>query len=202
MALRFLEVFALGMLCGLIPGPVVTALFTETIRAGVSKARRIVGWAALGELIISVVCVVAFSLLNPKSTTFAAISIFGSLILLNIAWDLWRVEEISEREPLFSRQRIFFLAILNGMAWIFWITVCTPQAMQLEGMVAGGKWLFVVLFELGWILSTLCLVQLFSLFRPFFQNNRILRHAYRAIALLFIFFAVRLAYGSIVTLLI
>jgi threonine/homoserine/homoserine lactone efflux protein len=106
------------------------------------------------------------------------------------------VEEISEHEPLFSNQRIFVLSLMNGMAWIFWITVCTPQAMQLGLLVPGGRWLFIFLFELGWLISTLSLCYFFGFFRPYFQSNKSLHLLYRTIALVFLLFALKLAIGS------
>jgi threonine/homoserine/homoserine lactone efflux protein len=201
LALRLLEVLFLGFLCGLIPGPVVTAVFTETIRKGWKSARRIVLWAAAGELVMSVVCVAVLSLLDPKSVIFSALSMFGALILLSLAWDLWKVEEISEHEPLFSNQRIFMLALLNGMAWIFWITVCTPQAVELGQRFAGGQWVFILLFEAGWLTSTLTLCYFFGFFRPYFQSNKSLHLLYRTIALLFVLFALKLAFTSATALL-
>ena len=194
--LRLLEVLFLGFLCGMIPGPVVTSIFTETIRKGWKSARRIIFWAAAGELVMSITCVLFFSLLSPDSVVFSALSLFGALILLNLSWDLWKVEEISEEEPLFSRKRVFFISLLNGMAWIFWITVCTPQAISMGKEIPLGSWVFIFLFELGWSASTLALCFLFGLFRSYFQNNKQLHLLYRLIAALFLFFAVKLAYAS------
>ena len=199
--LRFLEVLFLGFLCGLIPGPVVTAIFTESIRKGWRSARRIVFFAGCGELLMSVICVSAFSFLDPKSLTFSALSVFGSLILISLSLDLWKVEEISESEPLFSSQRVFMLSVVNGMAWVFWITVCTPQAIDLGKFIPGGQWLFIFFFELGWAISTLSLCYIFALFRPYFQSNKSLRVLYRIIAILFLGFAAKLALGSASTLL-
>lgn len=193
---RLLEVLVLGFLCGMLPGPVVTALFTESIRKGWKSARKIVVWAAAGELVMSVSCVAALSLVPAGHVVFSVLSVFGSLVLLNLSWELWKVEEISEHEPLFSNRRIFFIAVLNGMAWIFWLTVCTPQAMELGKELRGGEWLFVLLFELGWVASTLLLCYLFGLFRPYFQSNKKLHLLYRTVAVIFVLFALKLAIGS------
>lgn len=195
------EVLFLGFLCGLIPGPVVTAIFTEAIRRGPASARRIVLLSAAGELVMSVICVTALSFLSPTSPAFSVLGLFGSLLLMGIGWDLWRLEEIAEEEPLFSSRRIILISLLNGMAWIFWITVCAPQAMALELRLSGGKWLFILLFELGWLAAAFGLAYLFGFFRPFFQGNKNLRILYRTIAILFVLFAVKLATGSIQALL-
>jgi threonine/homoserine/homoserine lactone efflux protein len=196
LALRFLEILFFGFLCGLIPGPVVTAVFTDTIRRGWKSARRIVLWAAFGELVMSVICVAVLTRLSPTSVVFPILSLFGALLLLNLSWDLWKVEEIPEEEPLFSNQRIFFLALLNGMAWVFWITVCAPQAVSLGERLPGGAWLFIVFFEIGWLISTFLLCYLFGFFRPYFQSNRKLHLLYRLIAVIFVGFALKLAIGS------
>ena len=199
--LKLLEVLFLGFLCGLIPGPVVTAIFTDTIRKGWKSARRIVVWAAAGELVMSITCVSVLSILPAQSLVFSTLSIFGALVLANLAWELWKVAEIPEDEPLFSNRRIFTIAVLNGMAWMFWITVCTPQAMALDQMISGGRWLFILLFEAGWVLATLALCGLFSLFRPFFQSNRKLHLLYRSVAFLFLGFGLKLAAGGVLQLL-
>lgn len=196
LALRLLEVLFLGFVCGLLPGPVVTALFTESIRKGWRSARRIVVWAAAGELVMSVTCVAALSLLPAGHVVFSVLSVFGALMLLTLAWDLWKVDEIPEEEPLFTNRRIFFIAVLNGMAWIFWVTVCAPQAVALGAAIPGGAWLFIVLFGLGWVCSTLLLCYLFGLFRPYFQSNKKLHLLYRTVALVFLGFALKLAIGS------
>lgn len=198
---RLLEVISLGFLCGLLPGPVVTAIFTETIRKGRKGANRIILWAACGELLMSIVCVGIFSLLPGNNILFAVLSMFGALVLLSLFWDLWKVEEIPEEEPLFSNRRIFFIALLNGMAWIFWITVCTPQAVSLGQLIPAGQWLFILLFEAGWVMSTLLLSFLFGMFRSYFHNNKHLHLLYRTVAILFLFFALKLAITSAKTLL-
>ncbi len=196
MILSILEVLFLGFICGLIPGPVVTAIFAETVRSGWRAARRIVAWAALGESLMSIICVASLSLLNPQSIVFAVLSACGTLILLNLSWSLWKVQRLDGDEPLFTNRRVFMLSILNGMAWLFWITVCVPRAMALDGVLPGGRWLFIVLFELGWIAATLFLCYLFGFFRPYFLAPGRLHLFYRAVSLLFVLFAIKLAIGS------
>ena len=185
----------------LVPGPVVTTLFTETIRGGWEKAKRIVFWAAIGEIVISVSCVFLLSFLPTNHVIFSALSIFGALLLFSIAYDLWRVQEIQEKELLFSNQRIFFLTTFNGMAWAFWVTVCSPQAIQMNSEISFGKWVFIILFELGWFISTIALVALFSRFRIFFQSNKKISLLFRTISIFFIFFGLRLGWNSLKNLL-
>ena len=146
---------------------------------------------------MSVACVALMSsLLDAQSIVFAVLSAFGTLVLLNLAWGLWKLRKIQSEESLFTNRRVFTLSILNGMAWIFWITVCVPRAMALGELVTGGRWLFILLFELGWIASTLGLCTLFGFFRPYFQDQEKLRLLYRVISLLFVLLAIKLAIGS------
>lgn len=198
LSLRLFEVLFLGFVCGLIPGPVVSAVFAETIRNGWLAARRIVAWAAAGELLMSVACVALFTAMDPHSLVFTVLSALGSLILLRLAWDLWKVESIKESSTLFTNRRVFTVAILNGMAWIFWLTVCVPQAVELGRLLRGGQWLFIALFELGWVCSTLSLCGLFVAFsRRWLQSKEQLHRAYRVVALLFVGFAVRMLWNLV-----
>lgn len=194
---RLGEVFFLGFICGLIPGPVVSAVFAETLRGGWRAARRIVVWAAAGELVMSVACVAILSAAKPAPWIFSLLSLAGSLVLLRLSWDLWIVEAIAESNSLFTNLRVFTVAILNGMAWIFWITVCVPQAMALGGLLRGGEWLFILLFEAGWIISTLSLCLFFEFLRPWLKNKKQLHRLYRGVALLFVLFAGRLAWNAL-----
>ena len=196
LAAHIFEVIFLGFICGLIPGPVVTAVFAETLRSGWLAARRIVAWAALGESLMSLVCVAFLSVLDPRSPVFAVLSLFGTILLLFLAWNLGRVKESEESSTLFTNRRVFVLSILNGMAWLFWLTVCVPRAMAFDGEVRGGRWLFILLFELGWISSTLTLCCVFGLFRPYFRDHRRLHRAYQVVAVLFVLFALKLAMAS------
>lgn len=195
--LRLFEVVFLGFACGLIPGPVVSAVFAETLRNGWKAARRIVAWAAAGELVMSVACVALFTAVVPPPWVFSVLSLLGALVLLRLAFDLWKVESIREDATLFTNRRVFTIAILNGMAWIFWITVCVPQAAALGELVRGGQWLFILLFELGWILATLSLCLVFAYLRRWLRNKEQLHLFYRGVALLFVVFALRLAWGAV-----
>lgn len=197
LTLRLFEVLSLGFICGLLPGPVVSAVFAETLRNGWKAARRIVAWAAAGELVMSVACVALFTAASPHSLVFTVLSAAGSLLLLRLAWDLWKVESIREDRTLFTNRRVFTVAILNGMAWIFWLTVCVPQAVELGKLVPGGQWLFIALFELGWVASTLSLCLAFAGMRKWIQKKEQLHLLYRGVALLFVVFAVRLGWGAL-----
>ncbi len=196
MLLRLFETLSLGFFCGLIPGPIVTAVFVETIRKGWLSARRIVWIAAAGETVMSITCVLAASILNPKHPLFSALSFFGAILLFSLAWDLWKTIQINEEDPLFSRRRIFFISLFNGMAWIFWITVCTPQAMALDVALPFGRWIFIVLFEIGWLSSTLLLANFTERFRAYFQANKKLHLLYRTVAIFFLFFGTKLVIES------
>lgn len=104
--------------------------------------------------------------------------------------------EIEEKDPLFSRRRIFFISLFNGMAWIFWITVCTPQAINLDEAIPYGRWIFILLFEIGWLSSTILLAKCTDEFRAYFQANKKLHLLYRSVALFFLFFGVKLVIES------
>jgi threonine/homoserine/homoserine lactone efflux protein len=193
---QFFQVLLLGALCGMIPGPVITAVFTQAINKGWLASRRTVLLAGAGEFILSLICIGALSFIDPKSVVFPALSLFGALVLLSLCVDLWRTEEIHEREPLFSNQRMILIALGNAMAWIFYITVCAPFAIRLEQKITGGKWIFAVLFQIGWFGSTMLLCYCFELFRAFFQSNRKMHLLFRTVALVFLIFAVKLAIVS------
>jgi threonine/homoserine/homoserine lactone efflux protein len=196
--LPLLKVIFLGFTCGLIPGPVVTAVFAETLRGGWRGARRIVLWAAAGECAMSVICVAALSAVPAASPIFSYLSLGGAAVLLWISINLWRIRAVdtSGDGTLFTDAQVFTFAVLNGMAWMFWITVCVPQAVALDSILPGGRWLFIAFFELGWLVATLSLCRLFGFFRAFFRDERKVHLLYRAIAVAFVLFALDRAWES------
>ena len=54
----------LGLIGGLIPGPVLAATFTEILQYSFAKSLRIIFWAMLTETMIALVSLIALSALH------------------------------------------------------------------------------------------------------------------------------------------
>lgn len=195
------SVFILGLLGGANPGPILMASFTEAFRKGFSKSLGIIFMALVSETIVALAILVVLFSVNIPEEFFYIISIIGAVVLTWIAWQVWKVREIGDNEEIFTLKKIFILTIFNGPFWIFWITICVPQAFLLKEKISGGQFLFLILFEIGWLLATLLLVFIFSRFREILSRKNLTPYVFKFFAILLSLFAIRLIFQSTVFLL-
>jgi threonine/homoserine/homoserine lactone efflux protein len=188
----------LGLIGGVIPGPVLTATFTEILRSGILKSLRIILWSMLIETIVAFISLLALSSMNFSESIFQGLSIIGAIILIWISTSIWNIRNIdTEEKILFSFGKISVMIIANGVLWIFWITVCVPKAILLNEKVAFGSYLFLLLVEVGWFISTVLAAFVFSRFRKFLSNPKIVPVIFKVFALTFVYFAIDMVYRSI-----
>ena len=90
-----LEAFILGLIGGAIPGPVLTAIFTEILQRGFLKSLKIVFQAMLTESIVAFICLIVFSTINFPESIFRLLSVVGALILLWIASSIWKIKKFN-----------------------------------------------------------------------------------------------------------
>jgi len=140
----------LGLIGGVIPGPVLTATFTEILQSGIPKSMRIILWAMFTETVVALISLLALSSMNFSESFFQGLSIIGAAILIWISTSIWKVHKIDTEEKVhFSLGKISAMIMANGVLWTFWITVCVPKAILLSEKVAFGNYLFLLLVEIG-----------------------------------------------------
>ncbi|MFO7671952.1 MAG: hypothetical protein R6W31_20005, partial [Bacteroidales bacterium] len=89
------------------------------------------------------------------------------------------------------------MILSNGVLWSYWITICIPKAILLNGQIAMGSYLFMGLVQLGWLVSTLLMAFIFSRFRKLLSRPRIIPFIFKVFALAFVYFAADMAIKSI-----
>lgn len=193
------EAFVLGLIGGVIPGPVLTCTFTEILQRGLSKGMRIVLLAVVLETGVGAASVMLFSVARVPEAAFNVLSLIGAVVLMWIAVSIWRIKTLETDKLLhLSFKKIAIITLTNGLLWTFWFTVCVPRAAQLKQQLPFGQFIFVILFELGWLASTSVLAVAFERARPMLSNPRIVPAVFKLFALTFVYFAVSMAIGSIV----
>lgn len=193
------EILALGIIGGLVPGPILMSVFAEILSGGFLKGLRVVLKALFAETLVAFFILSLAYTLNISPAIFYAISIFGGIFLFWLAWQVWGVHDLDngKKETLFSFPKIFLLTLLNGGFWIFWITVSVPRALLLENVFSGGRFLFLVLFEFGWFSATVSLAILFSFFRPILQKKNLVEIVFKICSVILAFFGARSLYDGI-----
>ncbi|NCO55327.1 MAG: LysE family transporter [Bacteroidetes bacterium] len=190
MSNEILSAFILGLIGGVIPGPVLAATFTEILQSGFLKSLRIIIWAFLVETTVALISMLLLSSFNLHENIFRIISVAGAVILVWISISIWKIKKIdSENKVSFSFWKISLMILSNGMLWIYWITVCIPRAMILNEKIFMGNLLFLVLVELGWLISTIFIAIIFSQFRNLLSNPKVISVIFKFFALVFLYFA-------------
>ena len=195
---ELVSALVLGLIGGVIPGPVLTATFTEVLQSGMWKSMRIILWAMLTETVVALLSLLALSSMNFSERFFQGLSLVGAAILIWISTSIWKVHKIDTEEKIhFSLGKISAMILANGVLWTFWITVCVPKAILLSEKVAFGNYLFLLLVEIGWLVSTVLVAYVFSRFRKILSNPRVVPIMFKIFALTFVYFAVDMVYRSL-----
>jgi threonine/homoserine/homoserine lactone efflux protein len=190
--------FMLGLIGGVIPGPVITAVFTEVLQSGISKSLRIIFIAMVTETLVAIASLVLMGSLGLNEAFFRGLSLAGAAILIWIAFSIYRVQRLDTGEKVrFSTPKIVIMILTNGILWTYWITVCIPKAILLGNNISMGAYLFMGLVQLGWLISTLLVTLLFSRFRKILSGPRAIPLIFKIFAGAFVYFAADMVYQSI-----
>jgi threonine/homoserine/homoserine lactone efflux protein len=190
--------FMLGLIGGVIPGPVITSVFTEILQSGLPRSLRIVGIALVTETLVAIVSLLLLDAFHLSEAFFRGLSLVGAAVLVWIALSIFRVRRLDPEEKVhFGTGKIMVMILTNGVLWTYWITVCIPKAILLETKIFMGEYLFMGLVQLGWLVSTLLVAFLFSRFRTLLSGPRVIPVLFKLFAGAFVYFAADMVVQSI-----
>lgn len=193
-----IEAILLGLIGGVVPGPALAATFTEILQSGFRSCLRIILLAMLTETTVALLSMSVLTSFHLPYAFFAGLSLIGAGVLIWIASLIWKVREIDTGEKVdFTLWKIVSMILANGVLWTFWITVCIPRAVELDKSIFLGRYLFLTLVEIGWLISTVGVAAVFSGFRKGLSNPRVVPLAFKLFALTFVYFALDMAWGSV-----
>ena len=192
MALFFtvINVFFLGLAGGANPGPVLIFSCTESVKSGFKKSFKIILWALIAESIVAFAILLIVSSLKLTNYIFYSIGIIGGIYLVYIAWQISKINELkNNKDNVFSFKKILIITLLNGPFWLFWISICVPLAIEMNNSLPEGYWLFLFVFEFGWLVATTLIVFIFSRFRSVMTNKKVISITYNILALILLYIA-------------
>lgn len=191
--------FMLGLIGGVIPGPVITSIFTEILQSGFLRSIRIILIALVVETMVAVISLVILDSLDFNEAFFRGLSLAGAVILIWIALSIWKVRSLDTGAKVhFGLGKIAIMILTNGVLWTYWITICIPKAILLGDQLSMGAYIFMGLVQAGWLTSTAILAFLFSRFRNILSRPRVIPVIFKIFAGAFVYFAVDMVYKSIV----
>ena len=189
---QIVEILALGLVLGAVPGPMLTAVFTVVANRGFWEGFKVILRAFMSEIIVAgLILLTLFSIDIPRCY-FCVISLAGTLFLVYLSHTIWKIDTIiDEQKEMFGFSKIFLLTALNGAFWTLWITVCVPRAFALNEMILGGRFIFLATVESGWLIMTSTLAFIFSRFRPLLLQKNLISPVFKFLALVLVYFAMR-----------
>ena len=188
----------LGLIGGVIPGPVITAVFTEILQSGYMKSLRIIMIALITETVVALISLIILDSLNFNEAFFRGLSLAGAAILIWIAFSIWKVRSLDTGQKVhFGLWKVILMILSNGVLWTYWITICIPKAILLGEQLNLGQYLFMGLVQMGWLISTMVLAFLFSRFRKVLSRPRVIPLLFKIFALAFAYFAIDMIYKSL-----
>lgn len=189
---KFLQILVLGIIGGAIPGPILTSVFTEVLNAGFLKSLKVVFWAFIVESLMVLLLLLVLSSLKIPEIYFHIISFGGVVVLFWIAWQIWQIEQFKDdKAELFTLSKIILLTILNGGFWLFWVTVSIPMAFELNNYIRGGQFIFLLIFEVGWLIATIGLAFIFSHFRLLLERKNLVSTTFRIFSIALVLMAIK-----------
>ncbi|MBN1779393.1 MAG: LysE family transporter [Candidatus Buchananbacteria bacterium] len=198
MLANIISTFVLGLIGGANPGPILLFSCAESLRVGFKKSLRVIFWALISESIVAAVILILVSFLNPNSIVYSYISLVGGVYLAYLAWQVYKLKGIGEgTTEVFNFKKIFIITLLNGPFWFFWITICVPLAAKLSSVTTFGYWLFLLFFEIGWLVSTTILVFPFSRFRNFLTKGKMIGVVYKIFGIILLYFSIKLLISAL-----
>ncbi len=163
-----INALVLGLIGGIIPGPVLMAVFSEIVARGYLKCFKVIFQALLLESLVALFSLTLVIFFDFNLDFFYVLSLVGSIVLIWMGIQIFNIKCINlDEQVFFTLPKIFILILSNGVLWIFWITVCVPKAILISEKIQFGEYLYLGMVELGWLSSTVLLAAIFAKFRSF-----------------------------------
>jgi threonine/homoserine/homoserine lactone efflux protein len=192
-----INAFILGLIGGVIPGPILASAFSVALIKDFKNGVKVVLWGMFNETSVAIFSLLVIRYLNLPQIIFNLLSVIGAWILFSVALKIWKIKDINLGvSELFSYKTISYMILTNGVLWMYWISVCIPQAMKLEVIFKGGSFLFLFLVEFGWLLSTLIATYLFYKIKRIIVNNNSISLVFKVFAIIFVYFSLSMLYSS------
>ena len=190
--MRLFEAFLLGLVGGAVPGPILTGTFTEILNSNFARGLKIIFWALIAETVGALLALFVFYQLGLSKIVIQIISIGGGLVLFWLASKVWNITKINTEDKKFlTFWQVVVLTALNSGYWIFWITVGIPKALSLDNTIMGGKFIFLIIFEIAWLIMTVILAFIFYKFRPLLQKANLVSATFKVLALVLVILGIK-----------
>lgn len=189
--------FTIGLIGGAIPGPVLTSILTEVLEHGLLRSLRILFFAMIVEICIRIVATQLAGILPVDGMAFNLLSLVGAFVLFDVGRKVWKIRDVRAASSSIELRTLALMISCNGVLWTYWLTVCAPDALRLGGLIPAGSFIYLAVFEVGWLLSTFGMACVFASCRSLLTHPKIMPALFKFIACAFAAFGLKMLLSSV-----
>ena len=188
-----IQAFLLGLVAGAVPGPILTGTFAEILNSNFARGLRVIFWALIAETVGALLAIYIFYKFGLSDFIIQMISVGGGFVLFWLAYQVWNIKKINTdvSKNVLTPWRIVVLTAFSSGYWIFWVTVGIPKALLLNNTLVGGKFVFLIIFEIAWLIMTTLLAFVFFKFRPLLERKNLVTVTFKILSLVLIIMGIR-----------
>jgi threonine/homoserine/homoserine lactone efflux protein len=144
--------FVFGLSSGLIPGPLLTLVISETLKYGIKEGIKISLAPILSDLPIVLVTILVLAQLSSIQPALAIISVLGGIFLVYLAIEsfCFRGYDINDNMPRpQSLKKGLIVNLLNPNPYMFWFSIGAPTVVRAMDSGAVPASIFILSFYLA-----------------------------------------------------
>jgi threonine/homoserine/homoserine lactone efflux protein len=187
----FISGMVFGLSSGLIPGPLLTLVISESLKHGSIEGIKVAIAPLLADLPIVLGTIFIFSRLNDIHPVLGTISILGGLFLIYLAFESFVFKESSLTKPDLKPKSVrkgVFTNFLNPAPYLFWISIGAPTVVRAANISALSVFLFIFSMYLFLVGSKAVLAILTGRSRHFIKSRYYL-YTVRGLGLILLIFS-------------
>lgn len=182
-----------GLTAGITPGPLLTLVFSETLKHGTKEGVKISFAPILTDLPIVLGAIYLLSYVTNLLSLYGLIAILGSFFLTFLAYESIFFKGISTNNATLRPQSIkkgIIANFLNPAPYIFWITIGAPIVLQAKEQNLFSALSFIASMYICLVGSKVLIAFLVGKSRLFLKSNTYI-YIIRGLGIVLFLFAIR-----------
>jgi threonine/homoserine/homoserine lactone efflux protein len=179
-----------GLSSGLIPGPLLTLVISETLKHGIREGIKISIVPLLSDLPIVLVTILILTRLSDIRPALGIISILGTIFLFYLAFESlsFRGSDIDAEVKPQSVKKGLITNLLNPNPYIFWLSIGAPTVVKAMDIGLLSASLFIFSFYFSLVGSKILVAFVTGRSRHFLKSGNFI-YTIRALGLVLLIFA-------------
>lgn len=179
-----------GLSSGLIPGPLLTLVISETLKHGIREGIKISIVPLLSDLPIVLVTILILTRLSDIRPALGIISILGAIFLVYLAVESlsFKGSDIDAETKPQSLKKGLITNLLNPNPYIFWLSIGAPTTVKAMDIGLLSASLFILSFYFSLVGSKIMVAFVTGRSRHFLKSRNFI-YTIRVLGLVLLIFA-------------